>query len=667
MTCDSEAVLDAKKKRFTLNIDADTSVTVEPDDDVVGWAEAVTKALPVRYFGGEMSHWTKDSSEIPELVTLALDALQTHTQVEGLFRISGSKPEIDALRRLYDSGQRPTSLASYDVHTLTGALKLYLRLLPSPLVPFASYNAFLGLSNSPDIASAVTPLIQEFPLQNQLVLKAICQFVQKVSQHSSVNQMTCSNLAIVVAPNLMRPQVESMETATHSQHIIPVFAAIFEHADTIFSNVRSAASTPRSRPVSGIQLMLPPLPAPTSAGSLPSPGAPPPTLSLPPPPAATGSSEESANVGARRPVPMSGPPGPGPMKLPSIPTGGPKKGLRPTPPDGSVPPTQSPATGLPPPPASSGAGTNPLTTSSSGVPAGGPKKMAFLQQIQEKQKASSDAAASQPSSANDRMGAGMQQSPSADSISIHKSVSLSSLPKTPPGPFLKRPAPAVGGVPALGAGVSASAGAISNTGSTDMSLNEPSNSTNDLPKPIDSAPQLLTESAKKDKLEVGGSGLEEEPLSAEAAQWKTYTTDDGRKYFHNEVTNVTTWEKPECLKKRLKKHRKNLSSTSTTKDDTASGTPTKANLRRKVDRAQTTTTAPNINAVHALASSMSALPPQLPPPVSHLPPVIPASLPPPKAQSDSERIKTLEDKVATLERLVAEQAKAIEQLLSAQD
>jgi len=472
----------------------------------------------------------------------------------------------------------------------------------------------------------------------------------------------------VVAPNLMRPQVESMETATHAQHIIPVFAAIFEHADTIFSNVRSTVSTPRSRPISGVQLMLPPLPAPTSAGSLPSPGAPPPTLSLPPAPSAAGSSEDSANVGARRPVPMSGPPGTAPMKLPSIPPGGPKKSMRPTPPDTAAPPTQGPASGLPPPPASSGAGTNPPPTTATGLAAsGGPKKMAFLQQIQEKQKAGSEASVLQTGNGNEKVGAGMQQSPSADSISIHKSVSLSSLPKTPPGPFLKRPAPAVGGASPAAAGTSASTGAGSSTTSTETGSNEQSNSTGELPKPIESASQLTVESIKKDKSEAGGTSPEEEALSAEAAQWKTYTTDDGRKYFHNDVTNTTTWEKPECLKKRLKKHRKNLSSTSSTKDESGSATPTKSNLRRKVDRAQTTTTAPNINAVNALASSMSGLPPQLPPIASQLPPAIPAGLPPPKAQTDSERIKTLEDKVAALERLVADQAKAIEQLLSAQN
>lgn len=675
LTCDSEAVLDPKKKRFNLNLEAEVSIAMEPDEDAVGWAEAIAKALPLRYFGGDMSNWTQDASEVPEFVTLALEALSNHTEVDGLFRISGSKPEIDALRRLYDSGQRPSSLASYDVHTLTGALKLYLRLLPNPLVPYASYNTFLTLSNSPDIASAVTPLILEFPLQNQVVLKAICLFVQKVGQQSSVNQMTYSNLAIVVAPNLIRPQVESIETATHAQHIIPLFTSIFEHADTIFASVRGgnsqAPSTPgasrgKVRPISmgfPASPVLPPVPS--GLGSMA--GLPP---SLPPVPGSLNSSvgglEDMPAGASRRPISMAVPAGSSPLKLPAIPPGGAKKGLRPTPGDGSAP-------SLPPP-----AGAPPSNPAPGGAP-GGPKKMAFLSQIQERQnqKNASEASAaplpslpptSAPGAPGSASGFGGAISPSSSSDNVSsgllKSVSLSSLPKTPPGPFLKRPTPAVGqGASAAG----------QTSGGSSESLPPPSlpSVLPDLPKPVEAAPTSLTPDGgvKKDV-----SSAEEEAIAAECAQWKTYTHDDGRKYYHNDVTNVTTWEKPECLKRRVKKHRKNPSSTSSTKEELTSSTPSRSNAaKRKTDRAQTTTSAPNLAAVNALAATLnsqtsSSLPPSLP---QSLPP----SLPPASTQatpsvatskpltSDSDRIKTLEDKVAALERLVADQAKAIEQLL----
>src|SRR5690606_942989 len=55
---------------------------------------------------------------------------------------------------------------------------------------------------------------------------------------------------------------------------------------------------------------------------------------------------------------------------------------------------------------------------------------------------------------------------------------------------------------------------------------------------------------------------EDDALAAEIAQWKVYAREDGRKYYHHEPTGTTTWEKPECLKKRVKKHRKNPSATS---------------------------------------------------------------------------------------------------------
>lgn len=36
--------------------------------------------------------------------------------------------------------------------------------------------------------------------------------------------------------------------------------------------------------------------------------------------------------------------------------------------------------------------------------------------------------------------------------------------------------------------------------------------------------------------------------SAEAADWMELTTPEGYKYYHNKVSNVTTWDKPDCLK-----------------------------------------------------------------------------------------------------------------------
>ena len=87
---------------------------------------------------------------------------------DGLYRVSGNMAEIQKLRIQVDSGKTPfysvleaffdvTSLprlagapydlssAQWEVHVLTGALKLFFRELREPLIPYVFYNKFLAV------------------------------------------------------------------------------------------------------------------------------------------------------------------------------------------------------------------------------------------------------------------------------------------------------------------------------------------------------------------------------------------------------------------------------------------------------------------------------------------------------------------------------------------
>ena len=688
LSCYIEVNQDAKKKRLNITVDAETSFVVEPDDEVSAWLDAIAKNTPPKYFAAELSAITKEQTEVPQLIEAALQALDKHMDVDGIFRISGSKGDIEVLRKLYDTNQRPNNLLHYDVHTVTGLLKLFLRMLPTPLVPFTHYQTVLQLSNNPDIPGAFAALVPEFPPQSQLVLKTICVFMNRVGQHSAASQMTCSNLSIVVAPNLMRPAIESLETATHSQHIIPVFAAVFEHADKIFANVANetrSPANPRSRPVSmgfASPPSLPPVPSSFASAH----GVPPPSLgAIPEGPA------ESAP--SRRPVSMAVPGGMGSVmaagaKLPPIPAGGAKKALRPTPPA----PGATSASGT-------SSGTSPENTSSNPLVASGSVSGSApqfqLPTLPPAHGAGAGALKKNPPALPPSGPPPSAGGPPPDGIAtVSKSMSMSSLTKTPPA-FGKRAAV--------------------------VPLAAPDSPGGDLPPPSLPSPSTLTSSLppageRKDASATSSLTLapptsttpeaDDAAREAEAALWKSYENDEGRTYYHNESANLTQWEKPECLKKRVKKHRKGNSSTTSKeelmgggsgaqKDSTPNpavpapagagataplGTAQPARAtpnKRKTDRAQTTTAAPNMTAVNAIAATLphTSGPPSLPPPVAaSLPPAMPPSAPtaapaPVPApvisgpKSDAERINILEYKLAALEKTVADQAKLIEQLL----
>lgn len=67
-------------------------------------------------------------------------------QQEGIYRISGFADEIETLKLALDKDGEKTDMSesSYSVNVITGTLKLYLRLLPIPLVTFQAYPTFIA-------------------------------------------------------------------------------------------------------------------------------------------------------------------------------------------------------------------------------------------------------------------------------------------------------------------------------------------------------------------------------------------------------------------------------------------------------------------------------------------------------------------------------------------
>ncbi len=60
----------------------------------------------------------------------------------GIFRLPGQASQIQCLKDLYDSGSQQDFTGPEDVHTVASLLKLYLRELPEPVVPFIYYDSY---------------------------------------------------------------------------------------------------------------------------------------------------------------------------------------------------------------------------------------------------------------------------------------------------------------------------------------------------------------------------------------------------------------------------------------------------------------------------------------------------------------------------------------------
>ncbi|XP_016429572.1 rho GTPase-activating protein 24-like isoform X3 [Sinocyclocheilus rhinocerous] len=154
----------------------------------------------------------------PLVVEQCVDFIREQGLTEvGLFRQPGQATLVKELQEAFDAGEKPSFDSSTDVHTVASLLKLYLRELPEPLVPFSRYEEFLvcGKRISSDREKGLEDLrslLYELPVANFNLLKYICQFLNDVQSYSNVNKMSIQNLATVFGPNILRPKAEDPES-----------------------------------------------------------------------------------------------------------------------------------------------------------------------------------------------------------------------------------------------------------------------------------------------------------------------------------------------------------------------------------------------------------------------------------------------------------------------
>lgn len=169
----------------------------------------------------------------------ANDGLNT----SGMFRVSGSFENIEAIKKAYDTGENITLT---DVNDAGGALKQYLRELPEPLVPFALYDSWIAAGrmhakSSSDKAvtgEAIRTLIKQLPEANKNTMVYLFDFLNDLASNSSVNLMVPNNIAIVFAPNLLRPETETQKSMTTEMPIAThVCEALCEQYDSIVQGV----------------------------------------------------------------------------------------------------------------------------------------------------------------------------------------------------------------------------------------------------------------------------------------------------------------------------------------------------------------------------------------------------------------------------------------------
>ncbi|XP_010002248.1 PREDICTED: rho GTPase-activating protein 25 [Chaetura pelagica] len=162
-----------------------------------------------------MAHEQKfGQHQVPILVQKSAEFIREHgVSEEGIFRLPGQDNLVKQLRDAFDAGERPSFDRDTDVHTVASLLKLYLRELPEPVVPWMQYEDFLlcGQTLDADERKGHQELLKQLsllPRDNYNLLSYICRFLHEIQLNSSVNKMSVDNLATVIGVNLIRPKIE---------------------------------------------------------------------------------------------------------------------------------------------------------------------------------------------------------------------------------------------------------------------------------------------------------------------------------------------------------------------------------------------------------------------------------------------------------------------------
>ncbi|NXI16321.1 RHG24 protein, partial [Irena cyanogastra] len=217
-----EVVPGGDRERMTANHET-YLLMASTQNDMEDWVKSIRRVIWAPFGGGIFGQKLEDTVRYekrygnrlaPMLVEQCVDFIrQRGLKEEGLFRLPGQANLVKELQDAFDCGEKPSFDSNTDVHTVASLLKLYLRELPEPVVPYAKYEDFLSCAKmlSKEEETGLTELVKQvksLPAVNYNLLKYICRFLDEVQSYSGVNKMSVQNLATVFGPNILRPKVE---------------------------------------------------------------------------------------------------------------------------------------------------------------------------------------------------------------------------------------------------------------------------------------------------------------------------------------------------------------------------------------------------------------------------------------------------------------------------
>jgi len=138
-------------------------------------------------------------------------------KLDGIFRVPARQ---NVLRKMYDIIMKGETLvlADYDPHAVCGLMKMLLRELPQPVIPFEFFDQVLELpldaknTQCEKWLGSMNAIVAQIPGEHQQMLHQLLQFLQKLAENEQDTRMGVDNLATVFGPTLLRTREDTMES-----------------------------------------------------------------------------------------------------------------------------------------------------------------------------------------------------------------------------------------------------------------------------------------------------------------------------------------------------------------------------------------------------------------------------------------------------------------------
>ncbi|KAK4689393.1 Rho GTPase-activating protein RGD1, partial [Tremellales sp. Uapishka_1] len=185
----------------------------------------------------------RDGTEVPKVVEKCAEAIEAYgLESTGIYRLSGTTSKVQALKgaldRDIDSVDVLSEDWSADINVVSGALKLWFRELPEPLLTYGLYNGFIEAARYENDRLRHIRLheqVNELPDPNYATLKFFMGHLDRVRRKNEVNQMSVSNLSIVFGPTLLgAPPDEGGLNLEHMSFQCKAIETILERYHEIF-------------------------------------------------------------------------------------------------------------------------------------------------------------------------------------------------------------------------------------------------------------------------------------------------------------------------------------------------------------------------------------------------------------------------------------------------